>query len=699
MDQKVYIGIDFGDKTLSIDSANSLEAGNNTTLVSLPGVGFHGDPNVMVTAVGLLKKHGTGKESLQERRERIILADSLKDYELTEFSELYVNFKIRPSTADEKGLANIENGITLLLEKVFSSKITKEALNTLRSQGGKIRYCYGYPTNWDEKDVAALKGILAKVSLPYQEEEVMIERESSAALVALQTDLSKKFQLSPKDCILVLDFGSSTLNVTALNLEAKEPLYNSGDNYFGSRIVDYAILDAILSDFSEINRKVLKDLYQKNGDLPKRLLLLDAGTLKEKYSMKGRFTKSAKLYLNEALGLVDAKVVMSNQQFEQAILLTDVGELLRRHQLAPQTEIARYKGYGYRSYLLKYLREEKRIMEQRGILPNKVIVTGGGSLLYTVQEVCTQVFGEFFTFHSNSAARIISKGLALIAKKKEASLQFEKSVGKMLDEKCMEVIERNLPSLARLISGETADIILDKIVKSRLLEWREGVITTLEDVEDKMYYDCQYKLSSYIMRNKEIQEAVTHWCRYDLGYDIAQELRIICASYGATDFDLETLNVFDETADVLENSAGCMIDSVTHLLAELTASMVETVLRTAVFAGVFIGGILLFTPTVAVAVLGLAWYKMIKQGKVDVKSLIKERIMDMNLPMLSRMLISKDSILTAVDEERGNTILKVEEALNNQSTKEKMGMRIKELLVPQMQKKMQEIIYAIDLDK
>jgi hypothetical protein len=287
MAEKVYIGIDIGDKTLTMDAV--IDNNDLPISVTLPGGKFHGSEDILVTSVGYLTVKAAGSK---DALDRTILVDSISTYKPVELKYILSNFKARPTT-DTTRYETYKTATRLMMNKVFASPQLVSAIHTYVQNGAAPVYCFGYPTNWSKKDVAMMREVIDGVNLPVPG-EIIFERESVAALVTLGSDLASGLSVNKNDCVLMLDFGSSTLNVTAVNLSSDNPLYNSGDNWFGGRLLDCSILNKFLAKCSDSDREKIQACNRSNNNMATSILLMDACSLKEKYSIikEGKDRKS-----------------------------------------------------------------------------------------------------------------------------------------------------------------------------------------------------------------------------------------------------------------------------------------------------------------------------------------------------------------------------------------------------------------------
>jgi hypothetical protein len=692
-DNILFVGIDLGDKTLTIDSVKNIGDGT-TAQMTLPGTtGINNDKDILFTMFGYLKKEST-------QNNRVILSDSIGDYEPEDFVQIYTNFKKRPSQID-KSNSDYKIATKLFLNRVLHSSVFKDSITAHKQNKEKIYYCFGYPTNWNNQDIEEFKEIINSV-VTSDMGKVTFERESVAALIALQSDKAlADFNIKNDECILILDFGSATLNITALKLNSDKPLYNSGENYFGCRLIDYAILEEIYKSFLIEDRELFENLSY-NDTIWSSLVLLDACNLKEKFSKSSlkKARQEISLYKAKKYNSQNTQFVLDKNIFEDIVMNTDISYLMERYDIAPKNVCKKYKGFGYKSYLRKYLESEIIEMKKQKIFPDKVIVTGGGSLLYTIQDVCKEIFGLTAFFDADNSKRIISKGLALAAANQKKSLNFEKDVKKFIDTELSKLIEKEIPQLINSIKDDVTNIILNKLIKPELTKWRDGKIKTIENVENNVINNCKYNLGKLINEDKDIISSVDKWSKNVLGDSIARELKLICTKYSVDDFEkISNLNIFDNQSNLV-NGADNIAENVIEPIISVIV-VIANIIVMPIFISVIVALFIIFIPILAgipVAgwvMLGIGALSLLAEGPDAIENWVRTDGKKVNIPNFTRKLLSNERIEKMLREQKSTVSKKIEEALLDKKQTEKIAFGIKASISPQIQKLMQHIMYGI----
>lgn len=232
-DTEFIIGIDFGHGETSAcfyDLKESSEPQKDLDILR--------SRKVIKSAVAILEQEGT--ETIIVGDAAIEAAPSAKDFQ--------VSFKKRPS-----GMTSVErNRMLLFMKGVYSQildlhqdfKIRKHVVYIARPSQDEL---------WKSEEEAYLK-IAEDAGLPV----AGIQRESRVAYFRARTQCDSKIDSQVKKGVLIVDFGSSTIDFTYLNSKLPKPIDDGrplGASEVERTLLEYAMAnpqDAYMADFAKL---------------------------------------------------------------------------------------------------------------------------------------------------------------------------------------------------------------------------------------------------------------------------------------------------------------------------------------------------------------------------------------------------------------------------------------------------------------
>lgn len=726
MDNICYIGIDIGDKTISV---NEVKGGvsNSITDVHLPGQKAN-EP--IQSAVGYLKSGGK------------VLAHRFHDVVPEHFLKISSNFKRCPTSLTKIGENEIESlfggvsriwprhtglntpemlmfrdGVKDLLDIVLKSDVTGGALAGLAQSAGEIVFCIGYPTNWNECDRMIYERIVRLGILGRYEEcesfggkpmRLVFERESTAAFVYMKLFSNRLYKTGKSDKLLLLDFGSSTVNVTAMTTDSRTTLYNSGHNFFGGRLLDCVIVEYFLEQISAGEREMVEMLDSSNNGVASKLLILAAGEAKENLSEAGQ--SAARIAFLDI-----KKTVKLTREILDMLLNRPIAPIVRKYRLIPSGECDKFGGMSWKEVLQSYLRKERAALSQREIIPDTVILTGGGALLYAVQDICRDVFGEIQMLDARESTKTISKGLALAAKQADRSAQFDSDVREFIDKRLTKVIEMEVPSLAKPMSADIAAYMCDELIIPELIGWREGLCPTLDAAAGRIKDKCTADgFEEKLKNSRAIKDTVKNWSINILGGAIAGELEKICIKYSVKNFKVGDLNVINVPSINVSGTAAipaAEMDFLANILAGITGIVAAIIapgllvlileIIAVIMPGLaaMIAGIILAIPggiVIIAGIAGIAAVKLVRHGWQSVRGDIIRGISETNIPEFARKAVSESKIRSSVIEGKSEIEKKIYDNMTSSDNVRNIARQTGTTLAGQIDAKMDEIRYILE---
>ena len=703
----LFLGIDIGDRTFSADAVKLKR--DIIVPVALPGQ----QGNIpILSAVGRTKDG------------QYVLIRDEQEMDSSKLSEVLVNFKVRPSSvpADSpRGIA-YRQGVFKMLELTLTQEPALQTIRDLANGCAKIVINVGYPTNWNDLDVSIFRTILEESVLGDPESlaalfgrpaEFTLERESTAALIYARSR-QKELGIGRKTNVLVLDFGSSTVNVTALTVEGRCTLYNSGHNFFGGRMADCLIADYYLNQLTPEELLHFEDLNRLNGGVAFSLLMMAACRAKEALTLQN----SARIITDI---LPDKAVRFTRDDFDRC-LNKPLEPIARRFSLLPDAGKIepgmRFGSRSWRQILTGYLISERKNLAGIGFNPEAVIVAGGGSLLPETQKICTQLFENVSFMNADNASNVISRGLALSARREIMSCDFNRQVDQFLDGKLLGIIETRVPSLADSVSGAMADMMCSRVVVPEILKWRNGRsgYDTLDDATRSISDICaRPEFTADIQQDKNVNSSIHTWCTDDLGPAIALGMDGLCRQYGVEGFELEDLNIL-KSADIKINGAsaagldficgivGLIVSlvsgilaaiispiAVTLILAFLSVFMPSLALTIAEFIALIPGGLIILA-----VVAGVAAFRLILEGWESFKDTIVKKLSSAHIPESIRSMIPDSLITNSIRKNRSSILSRIKASITGKDNTANLSRQIHGTIRGQVEAKLNEIRYALE---
>lgn len=566
---------------------------------------------------------------------------------------------------DSPEMQAFSSAVICFTDAIFNDEMYKSRVHSASVDSTGIVFCVGHPTRWSEFDVAIYSGILkrsilgsgAYVGLPTS---MVMAAESRAAFLYVRDKATTRV-LQPNTCALLIDVGSSTIDLTAMTSDSRNHQYNSGSNYLGARSIDLIIrqwyLDKLRADPQDW------DVYQ--------ILIKNNPSIEQALTMSCRIAKESAYSTTAGIGRIyfaDFRPMkITRDDIDRIVGEMPIGELLRSGINLPESTAISMGQKNWKTLFREFLEEKKAEMTARGIQISRIIMTGSASKMPFVPKIVSDVFSEVPAdgiLNDLNPSRSISMGLALVGPSNEKSLSFQADLHEMLKTSIPEVISDDIPQLADSLS----EILVKKvtfIVKNRMHQWQRSEIRTLADMTEQIKLDCsEEKLNALLLNDAEYTEVIRHWTVDIVGQDIAVNLHALCERYGVGEISLDSLNVMklsalkigsiriDPTAD-LANMLAATISIIAGIVAAIVLPSVLGAIIGLIFwfsAGLafLLLDILLALPVAGWAVLlGLAGITVIKAAasgldaakkqlsdllqKADLPSWVREKMTDKKL--------------------------------------------------------------------
>lgn len=611
-------------------------------------------------------------------------------------------------------MLNFKNSIIAFTNAIFTDSNYVNRLRSAAQNSEEIVFCVGHPTNWTELDIAIYELILKNSILGLGKYEgkkssIIMEAESRAAFL-YSKDVEAFGKLPKGSSVLLIDVGSSTIDITAMTAASNNHQYNSGSNYLGARSIDFMIRDWYLAKIQ--SQPAMWSMYQSlvksNPTIPNALTLSCRRAKEELYSSTNGMSVIH-------FGLFPG-VRLVAEELDNVIDETPIARILKETINLNDRECALMGDKSWKKLFKEFLSEKKSEMTRQGIKTGCVILTGSASKMPFVPQIVLEVFNEVSSDslkYDMDPSRTISKGLALVGPSNEKSKAFQDDLNQLIDEKLEKIVEANIPALGKEMGTVISSILTPKM-KQHILSWRSGNIDTLNAMNRKIRSDCsEANLTQLLSSNPTYIKTIEDWLKNKVGKDIAVELKGLCDKYGVRDISIDDLNIMtmpkisigdiplnplefmDTLSAVIALIAGVIsAASITTIMAVIVVvlSLISESLAASLFLALIGMGPVGWA--VLAGVVGVAVAALVAGGFDRFKSMFQDKVMGWNLPGIARKTMTDDKINKSFTD--ANLPKQIEEAFNDSKLKSDIVKKVSANLKGQIEKRADDIKYAIE---
>ena len=618
-------------------------------------------------------------------------------------------------------MQKFQEAVVTFTNAVFEDPKYKAAVVGQSINSSKVVFCIGHPTKWLPVDVAIYRfilsaSVLGEKTYAGKPAEMVLAAESRAAFLYVKNQ-GNSFSVDEGKSVLLIDVGSSTIDVSALTMDSRNVEFNSGNNYMGARSIDFLIRDWYIGNLAKdpADWAAFQEMLDLNKTLDQTLTLFCRIAKEKVFSLKAHKAKIGFLpNFPDPMLTIDQVCSLASEM--------PIGPVLKQYAVIP-ANVADSMGRKSWIYLFReFIQECRAKMEAENINISRIILTGSASQMPFVREVVQGVYaelGEDAILKDMDTSRSISMGLALVGPSALMAERFSNAVNNLMETEVPQCIRDNLPALADELSIVIQNIIVENIVKKHVRKWRKREYKTLNDMTAAIERDCrQDKLSPLLLGNKAYNDTIGNWMKDKVGADIAQRLMKICERFGVKGLTLDSLNVM-KTPDIhLDGLNFGPLDPIMDAIAVVVGIVAGVITYSIlpVIIGVIIGiimlisfdfamlllGLLASIPGVGlpllIAIAGVAVANMIIAGKDGAKQKVASQVQAYDLPQFARDLLTDEKVDEQIKKtgKDGKTMAqKIKEAIMEDESCTAIVNGVKESVNEQVAKRADRIMYVL----
>ena len=507
----------------------------------------------------------------------------------------------------------------------FSARVFESLRDSGALVGGeKSNSVYvGCPAGWDAENRARYRRIFETIGFPNPK----VVSESRAVMVgAIQSNSVRDYVDLRTKSVLVIDIGSSTTDFAYINKGKETEIRTGGEVSLGGGVMDELLLEASVqaSGHEEELRQIFSESESWLVDCE-----LHARHLKELY-----YSRPAEEREEECR---DSLLIT----YDEPVILDLVMNSAVSHRITEEP-CPQLNGKSFRSVFTAGLREVRDSIGEEP--PELLFLTGGVSRMEEIRSWCQEVFPKAVIYTDREPEFSVARGLAWCGKIDDELIRFRADVEQLISSSTVEaIVSGRLDDLYRAVLDHLLDPLLEKAVKPVLLDWRNGTITRLSDMEAalqeriKIYLysedakACLYRpVTDWLLQiSEELEPYTSEICRK---YHVPDRSLEISSALSASDFHLlEKL----EAKDVLDGDSltwtAVFVESIISLLIAMLCGGSGVVLVSEGPVGILIGFLVSFVVLLASHAMG--------------KRVIDEKIRNANLPLSIRKMALSNVML------------------------------------------------------
>ena len=482
-------------------------------------------------------------------------------------------------------------------------------------------FIVGCPAGWGEEARARYRQLLTEAGMP----NVRLASESRAAFEnALRRRVEGVEPGMIEDCVLMIDIGSSTLDLAYVCDGEEHNVEIVGDVKLGGGLMDEMILEHALEAMPSPEASAALRRFLRENPAWHSRVMLEARAIKERYFRKEEHYFATGETLEKFVripgvpGVRGLTIALSPE-------IVQFGVISRPHPLLD--------GMSFESRLSNTLQTVHQRIRARE--PRIVILTGGPSRMRFFREMCQEEFGSSNVVVSAEPEFDIARGLAYAGSVDEGAARLLAEMREFIASDAVEeLVSDRMDDLIQDISAALGEKLMKRCVLKSFRLWKEGRLKTLQDFEDS----TSQAIASYLKScdgQQTVEAACKPWTRALLA-EVQKTLDEIARKHGVSlgqlqagrirlgrgDEDMSDLDVSAQLVAVVQT----LVTVITGVIMVMLCSGTGVALISAGPVGV-VGGVVI---ALAASLLG--------------REFVKDAMMGLNVPPLLRKAFPELSV-------------------------------------------------------
>lgn len=474
----------------------------------------------------------------------------------------------------------------------FVNTIYKYLIDTNQIQLGDNNYFFiGCPSGWWQEEIDTYKQILAEDCLP----NAKVVKESRAALMhAKESGIFTIEEL--QNSVLVIDIGSSTTDYTLVKGMSDTPIDFGYD--LGASLIDKAIFKKTLECYRQYRegREEILRLGELLSD--EEILQLEEIAQLEKIFEQNplyknrcelRCRKAKEEYFNYHDSYEDNLVNVGSEDIQRKFKFMPLvnGKIMKAILSQPLPELG---NKSWRDAFRDQLQAVKQKLDQQGIQPSAILLTGSASKMWFVLEICQEVFPDLPCKRDGEPELSIARGLARWGRVYIRTGWFMEEISQFLDKELTGIVGNHIPEFLEKLAEALANGLVDEVIKPSVKSWRNRNIITLSNLESEIEQKAKDWLTGSDANNK-MTGCLVEWLS-SVQNEVREKTDYICSKYGLPlgTIGSKAIELSDRTGKVptditLDDFTGLSI-FVGHLVALIVGVVLAGLFHILIFAGI-----------------------------------------------------------------------------------------------------------------
>ena len=514
-------------------------------------------------------------------------------------------------------------------EGVLAALRQNETVRDVVDDPEQACFIVGCPAGWKEADRARYRKLLTEAGMP----NVRLASESRAAFEnALRRRMKGVEPGMIEDCVLMIDIGSSTLDLAYVCDGEEHNVEIVGDVKLGGGLMDEMILQHALDAIPDAEAAGRLRTFLADNPAWHSRIMLEARALKERYFRKEEYYYASGEALEKFIRIpgipgVRGLTIRLSPEIVQFYLIS------RPHPLLD--------GMSFESRLRGTLQNVHHRIRERE--PKVVILTGGPSRMRFFREMCEEEFSNSTVVVSDEPEFDIARGLAYAGSVDEGAVRLLSELRTYIAGDAVEaLVSSRLDDLISDISDTLGDRLMKRCVMKTFRLWQDGRIATLREFSEK----TSEAISAYLKSadgQLAVESACKPWTRSLLA-EVQKALDDIARKHGVSLGQLQVGRIRVGDGD----GAPPDVDVASRLvvIVQTLVTVITSVILASICGG---GGLALISSGLLGALAGVI---IALAASILGSGFVRDTLMNLNIPTLLRKLFPEVAISNSHSQHR-----------------------------------------------